>query len=49
MGILLILVGAVLLGIYMYGGFVSNGVLATSALCVVGGLVVYIIMNKVIN
>ena len=47
LGLLIILAGAILLLVSAYTGNVNdNGILVTSAVLVVVGLIVYIILNK---
>jgi len=47
LGLLLILAGAILLIVCSYTGNVNNnGLLATSALLILGGLISYIFLNK---
>lgn len=46
LGLMLILLGVVVLGVYYMGVFNSNGALLSSAILMVVGLVGHIVVNK---
>lgn len=48
-GVLLILFGVIILGIYAYRSLVSNTLLIVSALLLIGGLAIHIILNKILD
>lgn len=49
LGLLLVLIGAIILIVCAYNGNVNNNsVYVTSGVLLVGGLILYIIMNKII-
>ncbi len=46
-GLMLILIGVLVLGLYYFGVFNSNGALLTAAILMVVGLIGHIISNKI--
>lgn len=46
LGVVIVLIGAVILMMYYFGVFSSNSALATSAVFMVAGTIVYTILNK---
>lgn len=49
LGVLLILVAVGILGVYVYKNVTSNTLLVVSALLLVGGLAVHVIINKIVD
>jgi hypothetical protein len=47
LGVVVILLGVILLGIYAFLGLISNTVLVIAALLLLGGVAAHIILNKV--
>ncbi len=47
LGVFMILIAVVILGLYMYENAVSNTLLIVSGLLLIGGLAVYVILNKI--
>ncbi|MCQ2195249.1 MAG: hypothetical protein MJZ28_09920 [Paludibacteraceae bacterium] len=46
-GIILVLLGVLVLALYYFGVFSSNGALGTAAVLLVAGMIGHIILNKI--
>jgi len=46
LGLVLILLGVIVLGVYYMGAFTSNGALLFAAILMVAGLIGHIVVNK---
>jgi len=49
LGVFMILIAVVILSLYVYENAVSNTLLIVSGLFLIGGLAVYIILNKIME
>ncbi len=46
-GVVLILLGVVLLGVYAFKNMISNTLLVVSALLLIGGVAIHVILNRI--
>ncbi|WP_157363793.1 hypothetical protein [Alkaliflexus imshenetskii] len=46
-GVVLVLLGVVLLGVYAFQNMVSNTLLVVSALLLIGGVAMHVILNRI--
>jgi drug/metabolite transporter (DMT)-like permease len=49
LGVFLVLIGVVILGIYAFQSMINNLLLVVAGLFLVGGLVLYIIFNRIFD
>lgn len=49
LGVFLVLIGVVILGVYAFQSMINNLLLVVAGLFLVGGLVLYIIFNRIFD
>jgi len=49
LGVLLVFIGVIILGVYAANPSVSNTPLVSSLLLMIGGMIIYVVLNKIFD